>query len=76
MDVIKTRLQTAAVCPDGRPPSLSSIVRDLVASEGVGWVSRGLVARLLNSAPVSMLMILSYELTKRWSIKEEYRHLL
>ncbi len=64
LDVLKTRKQTAA----DNPP-LMQLARDLFRTEGVRGFFRGAAARAAAMGPNSVLMILSYELVKRYAVK-------
>lgn len=65
MDVIKTRIQTL----DSKD-SIRKMVRDLNKLEGNGrWIFKGVLPRIIYMAPVSCLMIVSYEWVKKLSLE-------
>jgi solute carrier family 25 protein 44 len=66
LDVLRTRKQTAA----DNPP-LFKLARDLFATEGVRGFFRGATARAAAMGPNSVLMIISYELVKRYAAKTQ-----
>mmetsp|Transcript_10947 Transcript_10947/g.28722 ORF Transcript_10947/g.28722 Transcript_10947/m.28722 type:complete len:355 (-) Transcript_10947:824-1888(-) len=80
-DVIRTRAQVfnhapAAVTADGggtavaakyKPDSMLKVAKMLVKEEGAMGLTRGMLARVLNTVPVSALIILSYEAAKKLS---------
>lgn len=78
LDVIKTRIQTCKKIHapvDAGKITISAAYKSFVAKEGYFALFRkGLTARLLSSVPVSVLMILSYEAAKRWSLKNTLNH--
>eukprot|EP01134_Creolimax_fragrantissima_P002689 CFRG2689T1 len=64
LDVLKTRIQTSR-----SKLGIIGTAKHLIKTEGIIGFSNGLTARLMNSAPVSILMITVYELVKRLSQK-------
>ncbi|KNC76371.1 hypothetical protein, variant [Sphaeroforma arctica JP610] len=64
LDVIKTRIQTSS-----KKLTVATAVRQLISTEGVMGFSNGMTAKVMNSAPVSVLMISVYDLVKRLSVK-------
>ena len=71
LDVVKTRLQTLPLCPDGRRPSLANVVGDLYREEGLAGFLRGIGPRITNVALWGTCMVVVYEALKRASVKEE-----
>jgi solute carrier family 25 protein 44 len=69
MDVIKTRLQTVVHEPNEKLPGIRSAYQQLIAQEGYRGMTKGLAARVLQSTPVSVLLIVVYELVKKLSLK-------
>eukprot|EP01102_Stenamoeba_stenopodia_P010098 TRINITY_DN3003_c0_g1_i1.p1 TRINITY_DN3003_c0_g1~~TRINITY_DN3003_c0_g1_i1.p1 ORF type:complete len:321 (+),score=52.53 TRINITY_DN3003_c0_g1_i1:30-992(+) len=67
LDIAKTRIQTTDRKGESSG-SMYSIIRNLVKEEGVRALGRGVTARILANAPMSILMITSYEQVKRLSI--------
>lgn len=70
IDVIKTRLQTI----DGTKKKsfrAFSVTRKLVKQEGMSGFTKGLAARMINSALVSFVIINTYESVKRLSLTTE-----
>ncbi|XP_063917913.1 solute carrier family 25 member 44 isoform X2 [Zophobas morio] len=67
LDVVRARLQVQ------RLQSMGSAFRDLWAEEGVRMFSKGLSARLIQSATFSFSIILGYETIKRVSVNDEYK---
>ena len=65
MDVLKVRLQVQS--PDSPRLNIRQNFNHLIKTEGVVALSNGLSAKILSSAPVSVLMITVYELVKRLS---------
>jgi len=70
LDVVRARLQI-----QGRNSFLGTF-RILWAEERLGMYTKGLTARLVQSISFSFLLILGYETIKRWSVHEEYKHLI
>ncbi|XP_065338565.1 solute carrier family 25 member 44 [Cloeon dipterum] len=70
LDIVRARLQVQRI------GSMSRTFRDLWAEERLRIFSKGLSARLVQSAVYSFAIILSYESIKRLSINEEYRELV
>ena len=70
LDIVRARLQVQ------RLGSMSRTFRMLWAEEGLRIFSKGLSARLVQSAVYSFAIILSYESIKRLSINDEYRDLV
>eukprot|EP00128_Syssomonas_multiformis_P008836 Colp12_sorted_trinity150504_noHs@32595 len=70
MDVIKTRTQTYEPQFPGDHLTLRRALGTLWQEEGPAFVFKGVTARMLNMAPVSILMISTYELIKRLAHKE------
>lgn len=70
MDVVKTQIQTVAVAD--RQHSLWRTGYTVIVNEGVRYAfTKGLGARLMNTVPVSVLMITAYEAAKRLSVKQK-----
>ena len=67
LDVLKTRLQTQSVTGSRTYWQLG---RDLFAREGWRGFFRGASARCASMAPISVMMILSYETVKRLARKQ------
>jgi len=70
LDVIKTRLQVLETANWNRATHGSrvlSVVKSLVAEEGLRGFSKGLGARLASSSVVSLMIITTYEGVKRLS---------
>ncbi|KAJ3215485.1 hypothetical protein HDU67_000343 [Dinochytrium kinnereticum] len=77
MDVIKTRMQTLNLAPSGgggerkgTGPSLAESCKALYKSEGWKGFTRGMGARVLQIAPVSVMTISTYEIVKYLSVKD------
>ncbi|XP_059477673.1 solute carrier family 25 member 44 isoform X2 [Neocloeon triangulifer] len=70
LDIVRARLQVQRI------GSMSRTFRELWAEEGMRIFSKGLSARLVQSAVYSFAIILSYESIKRLSINDEYRDLV
>jgi hypothetical protein len=64
LDVCKTRMQLHR----GGHVGIGAIVRQLVREDGLRALTKGLPARILNTAPVSVVMILTYEYIKKISV--------
>ena len=69
MDVLKTRWQTAT-SEEELKSSLKQSCQRLIAEEGYAGMTKGLTARILQSTPVSVLLIVVYELVKKLSLKD------
>lgn len=69
MDVLKTRLQTVAT-EDEKKLGLRQAYQKLILQEGYSGLTKGLTARVLQSTPVSVLLIVVYELVKKLSLKD------
>ncbi|KYB27322.1 solute carrier family 25 member 44 [Tribolium castaneum] len=67
LDVIRARLQVQRI------ESMKCAFRDLWVEEGVRMFSKGLSARLIQSATFSFSIILGYETIKRVSVNDEYK---
>lgn len=67
LDIVRARLQVERV------GSLKRVCQDLWREEGLRMFSKGLSARLVQSATFSFSIILGYETIKRVAINEEYR---
>ncbi|XP_046397421.1 solute carrier family 25 member 44 [Ischnura elegans] len=70
IDIVRARLQVQ------RLDSMGQTFRILWSEEGMRMFSKGLSARLVQSAVFSSSIILAYESIKRFSVKDEYRHLI
>ncbi|KAF5293084.1 hypothetical protein FQA39_LY13694 [Lamprigera yunnana] len=70
LDVVRARLQVQ------RLHSISEAFKELWNEEGLKMFSKGLSARLVQSATFSFSIILGYETIKRVSINEEYKQLI
>ncbi|KAL2643146.1 hypothetical protein R1flu_010733 [Riccia fluitans] len=66
MDLVKTRLQTFA-CEGGKPPSLTSLSRDVWIREGPRGFYRGLVPSLLGMVPYAGIDLAAYETLRDWT---------
>lgn len=67
LDVVRARLQVQRI------ESMSRAFRDLWSEEGLMMFSKGLSARLVQSAAFSFSVILGYETIKRISVTDEYK---
>ncbi|RZC41371.1 Mito carr domain containing protein [Asbolus verrucosus] len=67
LDVVRARLQVQRI------ESMRGAFRDLWIEEGVKMFSKGLSARLIQSATFSFSIILGYETIKRVSVNDEYK---
>ncbi|KAJ3100586.1 hypothetical protein HDU97_002116 [Phlyctochytrium planicorne] len=67
MDVVKTRLQTM---PEAKGEGLIQGFRMLWRSEGWTGFTRGMGARVMQMAPVSVMTISTYEIVKYLSVKD------
>ncbi|XP_022902283.1 solute carrier family 25 member 44 [Onthophagus taurus] len=67
LDVVRARLQVQ------RLGSMRSALSDLWHEEGFRMFSKGLSARLIQSATFSFSIILGYETIKRVSVNDEYK---
>ncbi|KAJ3391475.1 hypothetical protein HDU92_009035 [Lobulomyces angularis] len=67
LDVIKTRMQTI-----NKGESMKQVFYQIYNLDGAGGFYRGVSARMINVAPVSFLMILSYEIVKKMSLKTNH----
>ncbi|KAF5298414.1 hypothetical protein FQR65_LT18543 [Abscondita terminalis] len=70
LDVVRARLQVQ------RLNSISGAFKDLWNEEGFKMFSKGLSARLVQSATFSFSIILGYETIKRVSVNDEYKELV
>lgn len=70
LDVVRARLQVQ------RLNSMSKAFRDLWQEERMRMFSKGLSARLVQSACFSFSIILGYETIKRISVNDEYKSLV
>ncbi|KAB0797101.1 hypothetical protein PPYR_08095 [Photinus pyralis] len=70
LDVVRARLQVQ------RLESISGAFKDLWHEEGLKMFSKGLSARLVQSATFSFSIILGYETIKRISVNEEYKQFI
>lgn len=71
LDVIKTRLQTAAHVNADAKPTLQAVVAKLIREDGVMAATRGLIPRMGNSALWGTCMVSAYEFLKAISAKPE-----
>lgn len=62
LDVLKTRIQTSAL-------PFSTVLKNLLATEGPWGLARGVRARMLSTVPTSTLLIFSYEVVKSLSVR-------
>ncbi|CAG9768339.1 unnamed protein product [Ceutorhynchus assimilis] len=67
LDIVRARLQVQRI------ESMRMVFRDLWREEGLWMFSKGLSARLVQSATFSFSIILGYETIKRVSVNDEYR---
>lgn len=67
LDVVRARLQVQ------RLGSMRSTLTELWKEEGLRMFSKGLSARLIQSATFSFTIILGYETIKRVSVNDEYK---
>lgn len=67
LDVVRARLQVQRI------ETMRRAFRDLWIEEGVRMFSKGLSARLIQSATFSFSIILGYETIKRVSVNDEYK---
>lgn len=67
LDTVRARLQVQRI------ESMADAFRDLWREEGLWMFTKGLSARLVQSATFSFSIILGYETIKRVSVNEEYR---
>lgn len=70
LDVVRARLQVQRIGSIGRA------FRDLWNEEGMQMFTKGLSARLIQSATFSFSIILGYETIKRVSVTDEYKELI
>lgn len=70
LDIVRARLQVQRI------ESMGLVFRDLWREEGLRMFSKGLSARLVQSATFSFSIILGYETIKRVSVNEEYREFI
>lgn len=70
VDIVRARLQVQ------RLDSMHQTFQILWSEEGMRMFTKGLSARLVQSAVFSSSIILAYESIKRISVKDEYRHLI
>jgi solute carrier family 25 protein 44 len=67
LDIVRARLQVQ------RLESMRQAFKDLWVEEGLRMFSKGLSARLIQSATFSFSIILGYETIKRVSVNDEYK---
>nr|CAH7728920.1 unnamed protein product [Callosobruchus chinensis] len=67
LDVVRARLQVQRI------GSMRCAFRDLWVEEGLKMFSKGLSARLIQSATFSCSIIIGYETIKRISVNDEYK---
>lgn len=67
LDVVRARLQVQ------RLESMRSAFADLWHEEGLRMFTKGISARLIQSATFSFSIILGYETIKRVSVNDEYK---
>lgn len=67
LDVVRARLQVQRI------GSMRCAFRDLWVEEGINMFTKGLSARLIQSATFSFSIIIGYETIKRISVNEEYK---
>ncbi|KAG5897253.1 hypothetical protein JTB14_013156 [Gonioctena quinquepunctata] len=67
LDVVRARLQVQRIM------SMQQAFRDLWIEEGLKMFTKGLSARLIQSATFSFSIIVGYETIKRISVNEEYK---
>lgn len=67
LDVVRARLQVQRV------GTMHSVFSDLWREERLKMFTKGLSARLIQSATFSFSIILGYETIKRISVNEEYK---
>ncbi|KAF7282321.1 hypothetical protein GWI33_002894 [Rhynchophorus ferrugineus] len=67
LDTVRARLQVQRI------ESMADAFKDLWREEGLWMFTKGLSARLVQSATFSFSIILGYETIKRVSVNEEYR---
>ncbi|CAH0557718.1 unnamed protein product [Brassicogethes aeneus] len=67
LDIVRARLQVQ------RLESMKTAFKDLWHEEGLRMFTKGLSARLIQSATFSFSIILGYETIKRISVNEEYK---
>ncbi|XP_056632063.1 solute carrier family 25 member 44 [Diorhabda carinulata] len=67
LDVVRARLQVQRI------GSMRTAFRDLWVEEGLNMFTKGLSARLIQSATFSFSIIVGYETIKRISVNEEYK---
>ncbi|XP_076270531.1 solute carrier family 25 member 44 isoform X2 [Rhynchophorus ferrugineus] len=67
LDTVRARLQVQRI------ESMAGAFKDLWREEGLWMFTKGLSARLVQSATFSFSIILGYETIKRVSVNEEYR---
>lgn len=70
LDVVRARLQVQRI------GSMRCAFRDLWVEEGLRMFSKGLSARLVQSATFSFSIIIGYETIKRISVNEEYKQFI
>ena len=71
LDVVKTRLQTLPLRPDGSRPNLADVVGGLYREEGPAGFLRGIGPRITNVALWGTCMVVVYEGLKRASVKDQ-----
>ncbi|CAG9825339.1 unnamed protein product [Phaedon cochleariae] len=70
LDVVRARLQVE------RTGSMRYAFKNLWVEEGIGMFTKGLSARLIQSATFSFSIIIGYETIKRISVSEEYKQFI
>lgn len=70
LDVVRARLQVQRI------GSISKAFGDLWQEEGLHMFTKGLSARLIQSATFSFSIILGYETIKRVSVTDEYKEFI
>eukprot|EP00742_Colponemidia_sp_Colp-10_P008012 GILJ01008644.1.p1 GENE.GILJ01008644.1~~GILJ01008644.1.p1 ORF type:complete len:339 (-),score=32.25 GILJ01008644.1:162-1139(-) len=68
LDVIRTRMQVT-LSVEHHQTTFRHTAKQLLKEDGVRGLGKGLTARVLATAPTSILMIVVYELLKRLSVK-------
>lgn len=70
LDIVRARLQVQRI------GSISRAFRELWHEEGLQMFTKGLSARLIQSATFSFSIILGYETIKRVSVTDEYKEFI
>ena len=63
-------------CPQVENMRFSAVALALWREERLWIFTKGLTARLVSSITFSFFIILGYETVKRWSLKDEYKHMV